>query len=325
MLTYKECLEIIQQEINQLTLFKKDPKELYDPIQYIMQLGGKRLRPTAVLMAANVFSDSVTDAIPVSLAIEVFHNFTLMHDDIMDNAPLRRNQLTVHEKWNPNVAILSGDAMQIIAYNLLCNSNEALLKNLIEIFNQTAIEVCEGQQYDMNFVNRDDVTLQEYLCMIELKTSVLLAASLKMGAICGGASIDEAHKLYEFGKNLGIAFQIQDDYLDIYADQEVFGKTIGGDIAENKKTYLMIKALELAENENAEILRKAINGQIADIDIKIEMVQMVFEELNIQKITKDAISVYSDKAFEWLESVNVDASHKEQLKKLAIDLMNREK
>jgi geranylgeranyl diphosphate synthase, type II len=323
MLTYNECLEAIQKEINQLSHFAKEPKELYDPIQYIMQIGGKRLRPAMVLMAANVFSDATNDAIPVSLAIEIFHNFTLVHDDIMDNAPLRRNQLTVHEKWDNNIAILSGDAMQIMAYQLLCKSKPALLPILIETFNNTALEVCEGQQYDMNFINRDDVSLPEYLRMIELKTSVLLAASLKMGALCGGATLEEAQKLYEFGKNLGIAFQIKDDYLDVYADQEVFGKTIGGDIVENKKTFLLIKALELAKNEDAEILRKAVNGQIADTDIKIEMVQMVYEDLNIQEITKDAISEYSTKAFEWLESVSISSERKKPLHQLALDLMNR--
>jgi geranylgeranyl diphosphate synthase type II len=325
MLTYNECLELIQKEINNLQYSKKEPKELYDPIQYILQMGGKRLRPVMVLMAANVFSEKLTDAIPVSLAIEIFHNFTLLHDDIMDNAPLRRNQPTVHEKWNQNVAILSGDAMQIAAYQCLCKSNPSLLPILIETFNQTAIGVCEGQQYDMNFVHRDDVTLNEYLRMIELKTSILLAASLKMGALCGGASIEEAQKLYEFGKNLGIAFQIKDDYLDVYANQEDFGKTIGGDIAENKKTYLMIKALELAENENAAILRKAVNGQIADTDIKIEMVEMVYDELNIQTITKEAIAEYSTRAFACLESVNISSEQKKPLHQLALDLMNRVK
>jgi geranylgeranyl diphosphate synthase type II len=322
---YSHCLSLVEKEINLLVETKKEPNELYLPAQYILSLGGKRIRPAMVLMACNVFSDTLEEAISAAVAMEVFHNFTLVHDDIMDNAPIRRNQPTIHEKWDNNVAILSGDAMQIMAYQLLCKSKPSLLKPLLDVFNTTAMEVCEGQQYDMNFVNRTNVSLNEYLRMIELKTSVLLAGSLKIGAICGGAPDEEAHKLYEFGRNLGIAFQIQDDYLDVYSDQEVFGKATGGDITENKKTYLLIKALELAKNENAEILKKAIRGQIADTDIKIEMVRMVYDELNINKIAKDAILQYSDKAFECLASVTIAPERLQPLKELALKLMDRVK
>lgn len=215
--------------------------------------------------------------------------------------------------------------MQIVAYRYLCQSNKDLLPALLDIFNDTAIGVCEGQQYDMNFVHRADVSLEEYLRMIELKTSVLLAGSLQIGAICGGAVAEEAQKIYEFGRNLGIAFQIQDDYLDVYSNQDIFGKAVGGDIAENKKTYLMIKALELAQDEHAEILKKAVKGQIADIDIKIEMVRMVYDELNIQAITRDAIAKFSEKAFQSLDSVKVSPERKAPLRQMAIDLMSREK
>lgn len=325
MLTYNQSLELVETEIGKLTIAKFEPSELYDPINYILRLGGKRLRPAMVVMACNMFSEEIKGSIPAALAVEIFHNFTLVHDDIMDNAPKRRNQQTIHEKWNPNVAILSGDAMQILAYQNLCKVNPEILPAILDVFNKTAIEVCEGQQYDMNFVNRSDVSLKEYLRMIELKTSVLLAGSLKIGAVCGGADQDEAQKLYEFGRNLGLAFQIQDDYLDVYGDSEKFGKAIGGDIAENKKTFLLIKAIEMATDENAEILKKAIMGQIADIDIKIEMVQMAYDELDIQKITKEAISDYSKKAFDCLDSINISAERKEPLKKLAIELMDREK
>lgn len=325
MLSLSQCIEISEKEIEKLIKSENEPKELYEPISYILSLGGKRIRPAMVLMACNMFSESVEDAIPSALAVEVFHNFTLVHDDIMDNAPIRRGKQTIHEKWDSNTAILSGDAMQIIAYKILCNSNKDNLGELLKVFNQTAIEVCEGQQYDMNFMNLKKVSMQEYLKMIELKTSVLLGGSLKLGAICGQANDEDAQNLYEFGRNLGIAFQIKDDYLDIYANPNVFGKTTGGDIAENKKTFLLIKALELAKNEDAEILRKAITNQIADIEIKIEMVSMVYENLNIAEITQNAIKEYSDKAFDYLKKIKIEESRKEILKKLAMELMNREK
>lgn len=322
---YSQCLAIIQKEIERLAADKKEPKELYAPISYIMQLGGKRLRPVMVLYAHNLFNDSIDEALPVAMAIEVFHNFTLVHDDIMDNAPIRRNQPTVHEQWDNNVAILSGDAMQIVAYKYLCGVNTSILKPLIDIFNTTALEVCEGQQYDMNFASRNDVTLPEYIRMIELKTSVLVAASLKMGALCGGSTEKDAQNMYEFGRNLGMAFQIQDDYLDVYADQDVFGKTVGGDIAENKKTYLLIKAMELAQGEDKNILDRAIRNQIADLEIKIEMVRGVYDNLGIASIAQKAIADYSNRAFCFLDAVNVDESRKTMLRALAVELMKREK
>lgn len=322
---YSQCLAIIQKEIEKLAAEKREPKELYAPVSYIMQLGGKRIRPVMVLYAHNLFNDTIEEALPVAMAIEVFHNFTLVHDDIMDNAPIRRNQPTVHEKWDNNVAILSGDAMQIVAYQYLCKVNPSVLKPLIDIFNTTALEICEGQQYDMNFASRKDVTLPEYIRMIELKTSVLVAASLKMGALCGGASEKDAQNLYEFGRNLGLAFQIQDDYLDVYADQEVFGKTVGGDIAENKKTYLLIKAMELAQGEDRNILDRAIRNQIADLEIKIEMVRGVYDNLGIASIAQKAIEDYSNRAFCFLDAVNVDESRKAMLRAMAVELMKREK
>jgi geranylgeranyl diphosphate synthase type II len=276
-------------------------------------------------MACNLFTDDVTLSLKPAMAIEVFHNFTLIHDDIMDNAPLRRNQPTVHEKWDNNVAILSGDAMQILAYQLMCEAPVTKIKILMDIFNATALEVCEGQQFDMNFALKNDVTLLEYLQMIELKTSVLLAASLKIGALCGEASDMEAQKLYEFGRYLGIAFQIQDDYLDVYANQELFGKTLGGDIAENKKTFLLIRALELAKGQHAITLQNAINNQVFDASEKIFQVRKVYDELHIPEITRETISAYSAKAFAFLDSVQVEEGRKTLLRQVALELMNRDR
>jgi len=325
MLSLKSCIEIINKELELLKTETNQPAELYDPIYYIIKLSGKRLRPALTLMACNLFTDDVSQAVKPAAAIEIFHNFTLVHDDIMDNAILRRNQPTLHAKWNYNVAILSGDAMQIMAYQLLGHSKTELIKPLLDIFNKTAIQVCEGQQYDMNFATRNNVTLDEYIRMIELKTSVLLAAGLKIGAICGNAPELEAQKLYHFGLNLGLAFQIQDDYLDVYANQDIFGKTVGGDIAENKKTFLLIKALELATGDQALTLQKAINDQIPDLVEKVRLVRRVYDDLNIPQLTKDKITEYSNKAFEFLQMVNVEDAIKSNLLELAYELMKRKK
>ncbi len=319
------CLEIIDREIALLKAETKQPSNLYEPIYYILSLGGKRIRPALAIMACNLFGNDVSASIKPAMAIEVFHNFTLIHDDIMDNALFRRNQPTVHQKWNGNVAILSGDAMQIMAYRLVCEAQPSQLKVLLDLFNTTAIEVCEGQQYDMNYAAKATVSLTEYIRMIELKTAVLLAASLKIGALCGNSNETEAHKLYEFGRNLGIAFQIQDDYLDVYANQKLFGKTVGGDIAENKKTFLLIKALELATGNQSVTLQNAINNRIADVLEKVQQVRQVYDQLNIPQITRDIISEYSNKAFAYLEAVNVADNRKTILRQVAMELMGREK
>lgn len=325
MLSFSDCQALIEVEMEHLGINGKEPVELYQPIIYILGLGGKRIRPVLSLMACNLFSDDVSAVLKPAVAVEVFHNFTLVHDDIMDNASIRRNHPTVHARWNNNIAILSGDAMQSVAYQLLSEANPVLLKSLIGIFNTAALNICEGQQFDMNFSLRNDVTLEEYLRMIELKTSVLLAASLKMGALCAGAPESEAQKLYEFGRNLGLAFQIQDDYLDVYANQDAFGKAVGGDIAENKKTFLLIKALELAKGEYADILKRAINHQITDIQEKIQQVRGVYDYLDVPKIACDKIAEFSGKAFEYLESVEVPVERKNHLQQLAYELMSREK
>jgi len=325
MLSFSDCHGIIDEQIKLLDIRHKKPTELYAPISYILSLGGKRIRPVMTLMACNLFTGDVRPAVNPALAIEVFHNFTLVHDDIMDNASLRRGKPTVHAKWNNNIAILSGDAMQVYVYQLLVGDNPAFLKTLLDVFNATALEVCEGQQYDMNFAKLMNVTLDDYLQMIELKTSVLLAASLKIGAICGGATDEDAQKLYEFGRNLGLAFQIQDDYLDVYGDQDLFGKTLGGDIAENKKTFLLIKALELAKGKAASNLQRAISNQISNSFEKVEVVRGIYDDLNIPQITCDKIAEFSDKAFEYLSAVTIGDSRKSHLSELARGLMVREK
>ena len=325
MLSFSDCHGIIDEQIKLLDIRHKKPTELYAPISYILSLGGKRIRPVMTLMACNLFTGDVRPAVNPALAIEVFHNFTLVHDDIMDNASLRRGKPTVHAKWNNNIAILSGDAMQVYVYQLLVGDNPVFLKTLLDVFNATALEVCEGQQYDMNFSKLPNVTLDDYLQMIELKTSVLLAASLKIGAICGGATDEDAQKLYEFGRNLGLAFQIQDDYLDVYGDQDLFGKTLGGDIAENKKTFLLIKALELAKGKAASDLQRAISNQISNSFEKVEVVRGIYDDLNIPQITCDKIAEFSDKAFEYLSAVTIGDSRKSHLSELARGLMVREK
>jgi Geranylgeranyl pyrophosphate synthase len=325
MLQFSDCQSIIEDQIRQLDLEGRKPAELYAPIGYILSLGGKRIRPVMTLMACNLFSEDVSPAVKPALALEVFHNFTLVHDDIMDNASLRRSHPTVHAKWNDNIAILSGDAMQVVAYQLIAGCEPWLLKPLMDIFSRTALEVCEGQQYDMNYASQSDVTLDAYIRMIELKTSVLLAASLSIGALCGGASETEISNMYEFGRNLGLAFQIQDDYLDVYANQDLFGKAVGGDIAENKKTFLLIKALELARGNDAEVLQQAMMNRFSSVDEKVKAVREVYNNLNIPQIACDKIAELSEKAFEYLATVDVDDARKQNLLELAKSLMKREK
>lgn len=325
MLNLDLCLELVNNELELLKTLKRQPNELYEPINYILSLGGKRIRPALAIMACNLYTDSVQSAIKPAAAIEVFHNFTLVHDDIMDNAILRRNKTTVHTKWNNNVAILSGDAMQILAYSLVCECDKAIMKPLLDVFNSTALEVCEGQQYDMNFSTIENVSIKEYMRMIELKTSVLIAASLKIGAICGKANETESQTLYEFGRYLGLAFQIQDDYLDVYADSNIFGKTLGGDITENKKTFLLVKAMELANEKQAICLKQLIQGNYTEPSDKINRVKKIFEELNIPQITHNQITEYANKAFAYLDLVKVSDDRKIFLREVAKDLMERDK
>lgn len=302
---------------------EKEPRNLYEPIEYILNLGGKRLRPILVLMSADIFGGGRKKAIDAALAIEIFHNFSLVHDDIMDDAPLRRGKVTVHEKWNINTGILSGDAMLIFAYQFFENYPAEQFKSLAKLFTKTAIEVCEGQQYDVDFEERDDVSIEEYLKMIEYKTAVLVGAALKMGAIVSDASEDVQNKIYEFGRLLGIAFQIQDDYLDAFGDQAVFGKQIGGDIIENKKTYLYLKALELADESSAEQLSHLYSIAPENPKSKVETAKQIFIDSGAQKATTAKIKEYTQLAFDHLEQINVSAEGKSYLKQFGTNLMNR--
>jgi geranylgeranyl diphosphate synthase type II len=304
-------------------LVQKKPRNLYEPIEYILQLGGKRLRPVLVLMSADIFGGGRDKAMDAALAVEIFHNFSLVHDDIMDDAPLRRGKQTVHEKWDINTGILSGDAMLINAYQLFENYPVAHFKSLAQLFSKTAIEVCEGQQYDVDFEERDDVTIQEYLKMIEYKTAVLVAAALKMGAIISDAPHDIQNKIYEFGRLLGIAFQIQDDYLDAFGDPALFGKQIGGDIIENKKTYLYLKALELSDTSSADQLRHLYSITPEDPSNKIETAKQIFVESGAKTATTEKIKTYTEEAFQHLEQMNVSEQGKGFLKQFGTNLMNR--
>lgn len=324
MQTLSQILSLVQNFAN---AEKKDrnPRNLYEPIEYILDLGGKKLRPALVLMSYNLFQEDISSALSAGFAIEVFHNFTLMHDDIMDKAPLRRGMPTVHERYNVNTAILSGDAMLILAYEYLMNvdvSAETKTK-LIKVFNKCAIEVCEGQQLDVDFEARNNVTIEEYLYMIECKTSVLLAAALQIGAIIGGASNDDAMHLYEFGRNIGIAFQLQDDILDSFGDPEKFGKKVGGDIIQNKKTYLYLKSLEIAEQEDVSELRHLYNTLTTDENSKINAVKNIFLKSGVVEVANSLQNEYYETAMQHLEAVNVVAEKKLVLRTFSQDLLNR--
>tara|TARA_R110002124_G_scaffold171959_1_gene339631 strand:+ start:213 stop:1184 length:972 start_codon:yes stop_codon:yes gene_type:complete len=301
----------------------REPKNLYEPIDYIIKLGGKRMRPILTLMAADIFSDNYKDAMPAALAVEVFHNFTLIHDDIMDDAPLRRGKKTVHEKWDLNTGILSGDAMLILAYQYFENYEPIVFQKLAKLFSKTALEVCDGQQLDVDFETRNDVTINEYINMIRLKTSVLVAAALKMGAIVAKTQDENANLIYDFGLNLGIAFQLQDDYLDTYGNPETFGKQVGGDIIENKKTYLYLKALELASSEDKKILNNFYQSKLKDSNEKITLVKKVFDRYQIPTYMKAQITNYSQKAFVVLEDINISEGAKKGLLEFGKALMTR--
>ncbi|WBX71554.1 polyprenyl synthetase family protein [Tenacibaculum retecalamus] len=301
----------------------REPKNLYEPIDYILQIGGKRIRPILTLIASDIFSGDYKKAMPAALAVEVFHNFTLVHDDIMDDAPLRRGHKTVHEKWDINRGILSGDAMLILAYQHFENYNPVVFQKLAQLFSKTALEVCDGQQLDVDFETRNDVTIEEYIKMITLKTSVLVAAALKMGAIVAEVNDDQAQHLYNYGLNLGIAFQLQDDYLDTYGNPETFGKQVGGDIIENKKTFLYLKALEVANDDDKKKLSALYNEKQENISTKISTVSAIFSKNNIPKFTHELIEYYTNKSFESLAHLNISNQAKEGLRLFGENLMSR--
>ncbi len=317
-----EYQNIISSHFQEL-IQEKEPKNLYDPIQYILSLGGKRMRPVLTLMTCEIFDCDYQKALPAATAVEVFHNFSLIHDDIMDDAPLRRGNKTVHEKWNINTAILSGDAMLILAYQYFEKYEPKTFRKLAKLFSKTALEVCEGQQYDVDFETRDNVTITEYLKMIEYKTAVLVAAAMKMGAIVAKTSKENAKLIYTFGLNLGIAFQLQDDYLDAFGDPKTFGKQVGGDIIENKKTYLYLKAIEFASKSEKEQLLHLFSIQPSNNLNKIESVKVIFKQTKASEATQQAIQDYTFKAFETLEKMNIFDDKKKMLRVFGENLMNR--
>lgn len=322
MKTFNEITELVSAEMAKLD-WTSEPAGLYQPIGYVLSMGGKRLRPALTLMACNLYTDELRPAIAPALGIEVFHNFTLLHDDIMDRADIRRGRPTVHKKWDDNTAILSGDVMQIAAYQLIGQTPENYLKQILELFSKTAREICEGQQYDVDFENRDEVQAEEYLEMIRLKTAVLLACSLKTGAIIGGTDDRDAAELYNFGINLGLAFQLKDDLLDVYGDEATFGKKIGGDILCNKKTYLLIHALKLAKGADFDNLSNYLKKSYQQPDEKIKLVTEMYNKLGVKKICEDKMMFYFDKAVANLENLQVETAKKHELRKLAEKLLSR--
>ena len=324
MYTIKDCQEIINKKLATLVL-PEQPVNLYDPVRYVIDLGGKRIRPSLVLMGCNLFVDSIEEAVNPALAVELFHNFTLMHDDIMDHSVLRRSKPTVHKKWNENIAILSGDAVLIKAYEFLSSCSSGRLPEMLKVFNQTALEVCEGQQYDMDFESIVEVTLPEYLRMIELKTAVLLAASLKIGAISGGSSETNANYLFEFGRNIGLAFQLQDDFLDVYGTLELFGKQPGNDIVANKKTFLMLTALSLANGKILNNLKYWIEIKNFNPEEKVSRITAVFDELKVKEITEDKINSFYSMGIKALEKVRCYEARKQPLYQFAELMMKRVK
>ena len=323
MYSFKEVLEIVNSQVEQINWHRK-PYGLYEPIEYILSLGGKRLRPAITLMTCNLYTDDVLQAINPALGLEIFHNFTLLHDDIMDNAPMRRGKPTVHVKWDENTAILSGDVMQIEAYKWVAEAPEKHLKKTLDLFSKTAAEICEGQQFDMEFEHRTDVEADEYIEMIRLKTAVLIAAGCQIGAWIGGATDDDAQNLYNFGLNIGLAFQLKDDLLDVYGNEETFGKKIGGDIVCNKKTYLLIHALKLAKGKDAEELKFWLNNyDLNDEKAKINSVTEIYNNLNIKEICEDKMNYFYNKAIQSLNNLEVSAIKKTELNKLAELLLIR--
>jgi|SRR6185312_3659434 len=319
----EDLQELISEAVEKLT-FPGYPAELYEPITYILSLGGKRMRPALLLMACDLFGGDVDAAVPPALAIEVFHNFTLMHDDIMDNAPLRRGQTTVHEKWNQNVGILSGDVMLIEGYKLMMQVEERLLRPIMNIFNSTAVSVCEGQQIDMEFEQRNDAGIDEYLEMIRLKTAVVLGSALKIGALIGGADQQDAELLSVFGEQLGIAFQLQDDILDVYGNPEKFGKQVGGDIISNKKTYLLIKALERANEKQRQELDDLIALKQFDNVEKVAAVTALYDVLEVRQHAEATMQAFAEKAFVALDAINLPEAQKQYLRDFADGLLVRE-
>lgn len=323
-MTVKEITELVNEGINSLPYDRK-PQSLYEPIKYTMSQGGKRIRPVLTLLSYYMFRDDIRQALPCAMGLEMYHNYTLLHDDLMDNADMRRGNMTVHKKWDANTAILSGDSMLVLSYQLMSQCPQEMLQQVIDTFTITALEIGEGQQYDMDFEKRTDVTEEEYIEMIRLKTSVLLACAAKIGAILAGASSEEQNHAYRFGEQLGLAFQLQDDFLDVYGDEKVFGKKIGGDITSNKKTYMLIKALERAEGIDRQQLEYWIEAQEFDRSEKVNAVTEIYTRLGIDTLAKERIDKYFTSALDNLDAISAPAERKAELLSFVQQMMRRER
>ena len=324
MMTSEEILRVVNKGLESLAYDRK-PASLYEPIRYVLSLGGKRIRPVLMLLSYNLFKEHPEEILMPALGLETYHNYTLLHDDLMDNADVRRGQPTVHKKWDANTAILSGDSMLVLAYQRVAQCDNAHLAQVLDLFTETALEIGEGQQFDMDFETRNDVAEEEYIEMIRLKTSVLLACALKMGALLGDASQEDADLLYRFGEKIGLAFQLQDDLLDVYGDPKVFGKAIGGDITSNKKTYMLINAVNRANAEQRAELMRWIEAKEFDRAEKVAAVTRLYDEIGIRQLCEEKINFYFEQGKQLLEKVNVPAERKEVLRQYTNAMMHREK
>ena len=323
MKTADEILKMVNEFLDHLSYDRK-PESLYEPIKYVLSMGGKRIRPTLMLLAYNLYKENPEDILMNACALETYHNYTLLHDDLMDNADMRRGHLTVHKKWNNNTAILSGDSMLVLAFQRMMQCDTKHLKDILDLFTVTALEIGEGQQYDMEFETRNDVKEEEYIEMIRLKTSDLLACALKIGAILADASAEDADNLYKFGEQIGLAFQLQDDYLDVYGDSKVFGKEIGGDITSNKKTYMLINAFNKANDAQRKELTRWVSARDFDRNEKVDAVTRLYNEIGIDQLAQDKIAYYFAQSKKFLNAVNVPEEKKEELRKYAQKMMKRQ-
>lgn len=323
MINADQILKLVNDYLVQLP-YDRRPASLYEPIRYVLSMGGKRIRPVLMLLSYNLFKEDPETILMPACALETYHNYTLLHDDLMDNADLRRGHETVHKKWNANTAILSGDSMLVLAYQRMQQCSSDKMAEVLALFTETALEIGEGQEYDMAFEHRDDVSEEEYIEMIRLKTSVLLACALKIGAILAGASKEDADNLYRFGEHIGLAFQLQDDFLDVYGDTRVFGKAIGGDITSNKKTFMLINALNHANEEQRRQLESWIGATKFDRDEKVAAVTRLYNEIGIDRMAQDKIAYYFEQSRKYLQAVSVDESRKAELAAYAQRMMNRQ-
>lgn len=323
MINADQILKLVNDYLVQLP-YDRRPASLYEPIRYVLSMGGKRIRPVLMLLSYNLFKEDPETILMPACALETYHNYTLLHDDLMDNADLRRGHETVHKKWNANTAILSGDSMLVLAYQRMQQCSSDKMAEVLALFTETALEIGEGQEYDMAFEHRDDVSEEEYIEMIRLKTSVLLACALKIGAILAGASKEDADNLYRFGEQIGMAFQLQDDFLDVYGDTRVFGKAIGGDITSNKKTFMLINALNHANEEQRRQLESWIGATEFDRDEKVAAVTRLYNEIGIDRMAQDKIAYYFEQSRKYLQAVSVDDSRKAELAAYAQRMMNRQ-